>query len=100
MFVLATHANQNDTALPPTFEDINSVAELMYTIYARLPNYGPAPTEWRMRNGMGRHIGGGELGLFTRLFTDIVRSQMMHGPLMVSFNNNLAFEIYRREDME
>jgi hypothetical protein len=100
MFTLATHANRNGVALPPTFENINSIAELMYTIYARLPDYGPVPTQWRMRNSMGRHIGGGELGIFTRVFSEIVRIQHMHGPLMITFDNNLTFEIFNTEDFE
>jgi hypothetical protein len=98
MFTLVTHASKDGTTLPPTYKNINSIAELMYTIYARLPDYGPVPTQWRMRNSMGHHIGGGELGIFTHLFSEIVRTQHIHGPIMVTFDNNLTFEIFDTED--
>ena len=100
MFTLATHVNHNEVSLPSTYENINSIAELMYTIYARLPDYGPGPMQWRMRNNMGRHIGGGDLGVFTGIFSDILRTQQMYAPLMVTFDNNLTFEIFNSNDFE
>jgi hypothetical protein len=104
MFVIATYypAESAICANHITLEYIFDIlTHICITAFAGDTTYTPrAPTHWNIRNALGRIVGAGESGLFTTDLCDIVKEQLHHMPLYISFDNGMYYEIMRADDYE
>ncbi len=96
MYMLINHDQSINYSVE---QPVDSARTAMYEILEFVASSNAPPARsWRMRNALGRIVGGGEFGTFTSECDAIINEQHCATPLMIIFDNGLCAEVIREEE--